>query len=102
MKILVLSGSPRKTGKTAQMVKAFKEGAESAGHEVVVHDVGHMKIGGCLACEYCHTKGEGKCVQKDDMEKVMPAEKTVLRRRWHRSALSPERCNAADQRASQA
>ena len=37
--------------------------------------VGKMKIGGCLGCEYCHTKGEGKCVQKDDMEKVMPAYK---------------------------
>ncbi|MCU6755034.1 flavodoxin family protein [Brotomerdimonas butyrica] len=44
-----------------------------AGHEVTVLDVGKMKIAGCLACEYCHTKGEGKCVQKDDMEKVYPA-----------------------------
>ena len=32
-----------------------------------------MAIKGCLGCEYCHGKGEGKCVQKDDMEKVMPA-----------------------------
>ena len=32
-----------------------------------------MKIAGCLGCEYCHGKGAGKCVQKDDMEKVMPA-----------------------------
>lgn len=72
MKILVLSGSPRKTGKTGQMVAAFKDGAESAGHEVVIHDVGRMKIGGCLACEYCHTKGEGTCIQKDDMQKIYP------------------------------
>lgn len=35
--------------------------------------VGKMKIGGCMGCEYCHTKGEGKCIQKDDMDKVMPA-----------------------------
>ena len=96
MKIAVLNGSP-KVGNTAAMVNAFAEGAKEAGHEVEILHVGKMKIGGCLACEYCHTKGEGKCVQKDDMEKVMPAEKTVLRRRWHRSALSPERCNAADQ-----
>ena len=32
-----------------------------------------MKIAGCLGCEYCHTKGEGKCIQQDDMAKVMPA-----------------------------
>lgn len=55
------------------MVDAFVKGAEEAGHEVEVLHVGKMKIGGCLACEYCHGKGEGKCIQKDDMEKVMPA-----------------------------
>ncbi|MDY2985622.1 MAG: NAD(P)H-dependent oxidoreductase [Synergistes jonesii] len=72
MKIAVLNGSP-KVGNTAAMINTFKEGAEAAGHEVCVLHVGKMKIGGCLACEYCHGKGEGKCVQKDDMEKVMPA-----------------------------
>lgn len=35
--------------------------------------MGKMKIAGCLACEYCHGKGEGQCIQKDDMEKVYPA-----------------------------
>ena len=29
-----------------------------------------MKISGCLACEYCHAKGRGECIQKDDMQKV--------------------------------
>ena len=72
MKIAVLNGSP-KVGNTAAMINAFKEGAEAAGHEVCVLHVGRMKIGGCLACEYCHGKGEGKCVQKDDMENVMSA-----------------------------
>lgn len=72
MKIAVLNGSPRKAN-TAKMVDAFAQGAKEAGHEVEVLHVGKMKIGGCLGCEYCHTKGEGKCVQKDDMEKVMPA-----------------------------
>ena len=72
MKIMVLNGSPRKVN-TAAMVDAFKEGAEAAGHEVEVLQVGKMKIAGCLGCEYCHGKGEGKCVQKDDMDKVMPA-----------------------------
>lgn len=72
MKIMVMNGSPR-VENTAAMVAAFKEGAEAAGHEVEVLHVGKMKIGGCLACEYCHGKGEGKCVQKDDMDKVMPA-----------------------------
>lgn len=72
MKIAVLNGSPRKQN-TAAMVDAFCEGAKEAGHEVEVLHVGKMKINGCMGCEYCHTKGEGKCIQKDDMEKVMPA-----------------------------
>ena len=72
MKITILNGSPRKEN-TAAMAEAFAEGAREAGHEVEILQVGKMKINGCLGCEYCHTKGEGKCVQKDDMEKVMPA-----------------------------
>ena len=74
MKITVLNGSPRKQNTTA-MVEAFAEGAKAAGHEVEVIQVGKMKINGCLACEYCHGKGAGQCIQKDDMEKVMPAYK---------------------------
>ncbi len=72
MKIAILNGSP-KTGNTSAMINAFVEGAEAAGHETEVLHVGKMKISGCLACEYCHGKGEGTCIQKDDMEKVMPA-----------------------------
>ena len=52
------------------MVNAFKKGAESAGHTVDVVDVCKKKIGGCLACEYCHGKGHGECIQKDDMQDV--------------------------------
>ena len=72
MKITVLNGSPRKTNTTA-MVEAFAEGAKKAGHEVEVLQVGRMKIAGCMACEYCHTTGEGQCAQKDDWQKIQPA-----------------------------
>ena len=74
MKIAVFNGSPRKETTTA-MVQAFREGAEAAGHVVEEYQVGKMKIAGCLACEYCHTKGEGACIQKDDLEKILPAYK---------------------------
>jgi len=70
MKILVLNGSPHPQGSTKDMVNAFKKGAESAGHIVDVMDVCKKKIGGCLACEYCHSKGHGECIQKDDMQEV--------------------------------
>ena len=70
MNILVLNGSPRPNGNTAAMVAAFVEGAGENGHNITVVPVCQKKIAGCLACEYCHTKGEGKCLQKDDMQEV--------------------------------
>ncbi|MDD3240827.1 MAG: NAD(P)H-dependent oxidoreductase [Lachnospira sp.] len=65
MKILVLNGSPRPNGNTAKMVDAFRQGAESVGSEVVVVEVCKKNISGCVACEYCHTKGGGQCIQRN-------------------------------------
>ena len=72
MNILVLNGSPRPKSNTKAHIEAFVEGAESKGHSVRVLNVGNMKINGCIGCEYCHTKGDGACVQKDDMQDVYP------------------------------
>ena len=70
MDILVLNGSPRSNGNTKKMTEAFRSGALSVGHKVDVVDVCKLHIGGCQGCEYCHTKGNGECIQKDDMQKV--------------------------------
>lgn len=72
MKILVLNGSPRPNGNTASMVSAFAAGAVEAGNTVDVISVCRKNIHGCLGCEYCHTKGGGRCVQNDDMQEVYP------------------------------
>ena len=72
MKILILNGSPRPDGNTVAMIDAFLEGTKDNGHEITVVSVCQKKIAGCLACEYCHTKGNGKCVQQDDMQEVYP------------------------------
>ena len=70
MKITVLNGSPRQNGNTARMINIFRNAAEVSGHDVKVFDVCRMDIHGCLACEYCHGKGQGECVQKDDMQQI--------------------------------
>ena len=70
MYVLILNGSPRPKGNTKQMIQAFCEGLNSAGHEYDVFDVCRMNIHGCLACEYCHGKGQGKCAQQDDMQEI--------------------------------
>lgn len=72
MKILVLQGSPRPKGSTAHLVQAFVEGASQNGHECSVVEVCRKKIAGCLACEYCHTRGGSRCIQQDDMQEVYP------------------------------
>ena len=72
MKVLILQGSPRANGNTAWMAEEFKKAAEAAGHEVTLVNVAKKKIAGCLACEYCHNKGIGACIQKDDMQELYP------------------------------
>ncbi|MEE6147892.1 flavodoxin family protein [Olsenella sp. YH-ols2223] len=72
MKILVLQGSARKNGHTTALAQAFAEGAREAGHEVTVFDVASMDIHGCIGCEWCHTQGNGECIQKDDMQQIYP------------------------------
>ena len=72
MNILILQGSPRANGNTAWMAEEFKNAAEAAGHQVTLVNVAKKKIAGCLACEYCHTKGNGTCIQKDDMQEIYP------------------------------
>ena len=72
MKVLILQSSPRANGNTAWMADEFKKAAESAGHDVTLVNVSKKKIAGCLACEYCHGKGNGACVQKDDMQELYP------------------------------
>ena len=72
MNIIVLNGSPRPAGNTKAMIEAYQAGAESAGHSVHVFDICKMNVHGCLACEYCHTKEDRVCVQKDDMQEIYP------------------------------
>ena len=72
MNILILQASPRAKGNTAWMAQEYKNAAEAAGHQVTLVDVAHKKIAGCLACEYCHGKGNGACIQQDDMQELYP------------------------------
>ncbi len=76
-KITVLNGSPRSRGNTAALVRAFTEGAEQAGNEVVTFSLGSMNIRGCRGCFGGHSSRECPCVQKDDMAQIYPAVKAA-------------------------
>lgn len=74
--ILILNGAPRKNGNTALLIKAFTEGAVSAGNRVQEFYLQDMNIHGCLGCEGCSRAGrnaDDPCVQKDDMSEINKA-----------------------------
>lgn len=74
--IIILNGAARKNGNTAALIRAFTEGAQSAGHNVREFYLQDMVIHGCLGCERCSTvqKGsENPCIQKDDMAEINKA-----------------------------
>lgn len=64
MKIVVLLGSPHKTGSSNMLAHEFVAGAKSAGHHVTVLDATHLKLHYCKGCDAC--KKDAECVQKDD------------------------------------
>ena len=74
-KIVILNGSPRRKGNTSALVKAFTEGAESAGNTVTEFFLNEMNIHGCKGCFGGHSSRECPCVQKDDMDRIYPAVK---------------------------
>ena len=72
-KIVILNGSPRKSGNTSALVTAFREGAEGAGHTVTEFFLDKMNIHGCKGCFGGHSDRECPCVQQDDMNRIYPA-----------------------------
>ena len=74
--IVILNGSPRKTGNTSALDKSFTEGAKSAGHTVTEFFLAGMSIHGCKGCFGGHSSKDCPCVQKDDMDQIYPAVKS--------------------------
>ncbi|MCH5206542.1 MAG: flavodoxin family protein [Oscillospiraceae bacterium] len=71
MKIVVITGSPRKDGNSFAMTKAFIEAAEAKGHTVVRFDAAAKNVGGCHACETCYKSGKA-CSFDDDFNTLAP------------------------------
>ena len=72
MKLLVITGSPRRDGNTFAMTEAFIKAAEQRGHTVTRFDAAFMNIGGCHACMTCYKTGKA-CSFDDDFNKIAPA-----------------------------
>lgn len=72
MKIVVITGSPRKNGNSFAMTEAFIRAAESRGHTVQRFDAAFLQIGGCRACQTCFKTGKA-CSFDDDFNRIAPA-----------------------------
>ena len=72
MKIVVITGSPRKNGNSFAMTDAFIKSAEALGHTVTRFDAAFMNLGGCRACDTCYQTGKA-CSFDDDFNLIAPA-----------------------------
>lgn len=80
MKVLAISGSPRKGGNSDILVDEFLRGASDAGAETEKIYLQDLSISPCRACYGC--RGKGRCVQNDDedsvLEKLIEADAIIL------------------------
>ena len=71
-KIVVITGSPRKTGNSFAMTDACIKAAEAKNHTVTRFDAAMKNVGGCHACETCYKTGKA-CSFDDDFNTIAPA-----------------------------
>lgn len=68
-KVLVLAGSPRKSGNSDLLCQQFVLGAKEVGNEVEEICIRDKNINYCTGCGACYSTGV--CVQKDDMAEIL-------------------------------
>lgn len=72
MKVLILMGSPRLQGNTAELCKPFMEELKANGAQVRYVTLADKNIQPCKGCYVCQdVAGAYGCVQKDDMFAVV-------------------------------
>jgi len=76
MKLLIITGSYRKNGNSAKLAKILAEEVNarnfSAGNimEVSTIHLSEQMIHPCLGCRICFDKGEDRCPNWEDVEKI--------------------------------
>lgn len=73
MNALILNSSPhRDQGGTGRMVALLVEGMEAAGAKVEIEYPHELSVGYCRGCHTCWFATPGRCVQRDDMDRLLP------------------------------
>jgi len=68
--VLILMGSPRKTGNSAVLADHLANGAIKAGAHVETLFIHGMDINPCTGCDQCQGEDASGCVIDDDMQNV--------------------------------
>lgn len=68
MKVLLINGSPHKTGTTYAALSEVARTLEAEGAESEIIHVGHLALRGCIACNSCTRLG--KCVIDDEVNEI--------------------------------
>jgi len=69
MKVILISGSPKKNGNTAQILGKCAEAIEAAGVNAEVVSLAGKSIRSCIACGYCAK--HGSCGQDDGLNEII-------------------------------
>jgi multimeric flavodoxin WrbA len=68
-KVLLISGSPKKTGNTMQAMQVCADKLEELGLETEIVTLSGLSISACIACGKCsHT---GACIQDDGLNEII-------------------------------
>ncbi|MGN0194799.1 MAG: flavodoxin family protein [Pseudoramibacter sp.] len=71
MRVLVITGSPRRHGTSELLADEFIRGAKDAGHTVRRFDAAFSNIYPCNSCNRCKL-GDAECVYDDDVRALYP------------------------------
>jgi multimeric flavodoxin WrbA len=73
MRILIISGSPKKDGNTAALIQWFSEGARTQGSEIEWVQAANLKYKsvGCSSCRSCQKSDKYECVIDDEAKPVL-------------------------------
>ena len=76
MKVIIINGSPRKSGNTAQLCLAFENGVKSVIRDckithVCLNDLNFKGCQSCFACKLKDGRSYGVCAINDDLKPVL-------------------------------
>ncbi len=83
MKVIGFSGSARKGGNTAILIREVFKELEKEGIETELVELSGKKIKGCIACYKCFENKDQRCAVKDDVindciEKILDADGIII------------------------